>query len=108
MDSMLIIKDNEIVYRLGRNAKENFELIDEADQNDWWFHLSDHPSGHCIIDSSTVDKSMIIFAGNLVKEHSKLKNQKNIKIIYTQIKNITKTKTLGQVIVKKYEGEIIL
>jgi predicted ribosome quality control (RQC) complex YloA/Tae2 family protein len=105
---MLIIKDNDLVYRLGRNAKENFELIDNADPDDWWFHLSDHPSGHCIIDSSSIDKSMIIFAGNLVKEYSKLKTHKNVKIVYTQIKNITKTKTLGQVIVKKYEGEIII
>ena len=105
---MLIIKNNDIVYRLGRNAKENFDLIDDADPNDWWFHLSDHPSGHCLIDSEIIDKSMIIFAANLVKEYSKQKNNKNVKIIYTQIKNITKTKTLGQVIVKKYEGEIII
>ena len=105
---MIIIKDNNVVYRLGRNAKENFKLIDEAIPDDWWFHLGDYPSGHCIIDSNTIDKSMIIFAGNLVKEYSKLNSCKNIKIVYTQIKNIKKTKTLGQVIVKKYEGEIII
>jgi hypothetical protein len=51
---------------------------------------------------------MIIFAGNLVKKYSKLNNCKNIKIVYTQIKNIKKTKILGQVIVKKYEGSIII
>jgi predicted ribosome quality control (RQC) complex YloA/Tae2 family protein len=105
---MIIIKDNNIVYRLGRNAKENFKLIDEAIPDDWWVHLGDYPSGHCIINSNTIDKSMIIFAGNLVKEYSKLNNSKNIKIVYTQIKNIKKTKILGQVIVKKYEGEIII
>lgn len=105
---MLIVINNDVTYRLGRNAKENFELIDDADQEDWWFHLADEPSGHCIIDSSTVDKEMIIFASNLVKEHSKSKNNKKVKVVYTQIKNITKTKTLGQVIVKKYEGEITI
>jgi predicted ribosome quality control (RQC) complex YloA/Tae2 family protein len=105
---MIIIKDNNIVYRLGRNAKENFKLIDEAISDNWWFHLCDYPSGHCIIDSNTIDKSMIIFAGNLVKKYSKLNNCKNIKIVYTQIKNIKKTKILGQVIVKKYEGSIII
>jgi hypothetical protein len=31
---MIIIKDNNIVYRLGRNAKENFKLIDEAISDD--------------------------------------------------------------------------
>lgn len=105
---MLIITNNDVKYRLGRNAKENFELIDDADQEDWWFHLSDEPSGHCIIDSSTVDKDMIIFASSLVKEYSKFKNNKKVKVVYTQVKNITKTKTLGQVIVKKYEGEITI
>jgi hypothetical protein len=35
---------------------------------------------------------MIIFAGNLVKKYSKLNNCKNIKIVYTQIKNIKKQK----------------
>ena len=105
---MLIIKNNDITYRLGRNAQENFDLIDEADPEDWWFHLADESSGHCIIDSSIVDKEMIIFASNLVKEYSKLKNNKKVKVIYTQVKNITKTKTIGMVIVKKYEGEIII
>jgi predicted ribosome quality control (RQC) complex YloA/Tae2 family protein len=105
---MLVVTNNEVVYRLGRNAKENFILIDEADPDDWWFHLSDEPSGHCIIDSDIVDKEMIIFASNLVKEHSKLKNNKKVKIVYTQVKNLQKTKTVGQVIVKKYEGEIFI
>ena len=45
-----------------------------------------------------INKSMIIFAGSLVKEYSKLKNNKKVKIIYTQIKNITKTKTPGCVL----------
>ena len=105
---MIIIKDNNIVYKLGRNAKENFKLIDEAILDNWWFHLDDYPSGHCIIDSNTIDKNMIIFAANLVKKYSKLKNCNNIKIVYTQIKNIKKTKILGQVIVNKYEGSIII
>ena len=99
---------NNITYRLGKNAKENFQLIDDADPEDWWFHLADESSGHCIIDSSIVDKEMINYASNLVKEHSKLKNNKNVKVIYTQIKNITKTKILGQVIVKKYEGHFFI
>jgi len=105
---MLVVTNNNVVYRLGRNAKENFLLIDEADPDDWWFHLSDESSGHCIVDSDIIDKEMIIYASNLVKEHSKLKNNKKVKVIYTQVKNLQKTKTIGQVIVKKYEGEILI
>ena len=39
---MKIIVNNEIKYILGKNAKENFQLIDLAkieNQNYWWFHL---------------------------------------------------------------------
>lgn len=98
---MIEIIENGIKYKLGKNAVENFMLIDEAEYNNdnyWWFHIDDHPSGHCIIETESIDKNMVLFAGDLVKKNSKLKNHKKIKIIYTQIKNIKKTKTMGQVI----------
>lgn len=88
--------DNNIIYKIGRNAKDNFKLIDCADSNDWWFHLSDCPSGHCIVMNDVLTHEMILFAGNLVKQNSKMKD-KRVKIIYTQIKNIKKTTTIGQV-----------
>lgn len=100
---MLTITENEIIYKLGRNAKENFQLIDEAhdtSDNYWWFHINDHPSGHCVIFSEDITNQMITTAANLVKQFSKLKNQNKVKIVYTQIKNVEKTKTLGQVLLK--------
>lgn len=100
---MLTIVENEITYKLGRNAKENFELIDDAqDANPdyWWFHLEGHPSGHCIIYCADITNQMVSFAANLVKQYSKLKSDKKVKIIYTQIKHVKKTKTLGQVLLQ--------
>ncbi len=97
---MIEVIDSDIKFKLGRNAKENFQLIDEAtiiNDNYWWFHLEDHQSGHCIVHTENIEKSIIVFAGNLVKQYSKLKNEKKVKIIYTQIKNVQKTKTMGQV-----------
>ena len=99
---MIEVIIDQIKYKLGKNAKENFQLIDEAleiDSDFWWFHLNDTPSGHCIIFSKELDKSMIINASNMVKEHSKEKNKRKVKIIYCQVKNIKKTKTMGEVIV---------
>ena len=104
---MLIMIDNNITYKLGRNAQENFLLIDEAlfiNENYWWFHLDGIPSGHCIIFSEDINKEMIQYAGTLVKQYSKLKDNKDCKknkkakIVYTQIKNVAKTKTVGQVL----------
>lgn len=99
---MLEIIENDIKYKLGRNAKENFELIDEAyklNDNFWWFHLEDYPSGHCIVHTVLIDKTIVQFAASLVKQYSKLKDQKKVKIIYTQIKWIKKNKTIGEVII---------
>lgn len=97
---MLEIIETNIKYKLGRNAKENFEIIDEAyeiNDNYWWFHLEDHPSGHCIVHTEQMDKTIAQFAASLVKQYSKLKDQKNVKIIYTQIKWVKKNKTMGEV-----------
>jgi predicted ribosome quality control (RQC) complex YloA/Tae2 family protein len=99
-----IIKEDNI-YKLGRNAVENFELIDNSYPEDWWFHLEDFPSGHCVISSIKNElfecsNEMKIFAGNLIIQYSKAKNINKVKIIFTQIKNLVKTKTVGQVIVK--------
>lgn len=97
---MLTIIEDNITYKLGRNAKENFELIDDAqDANPeyWWFHLEGHPSGHCIIYTENITNQMVTYAANLVKAHSKLKADKKVKVIYTQIKYVKKTKTIGQV-----------
>ena len=99
-----IIKDNYI-YKLGRNATENFKLIDDSYPEDWWFHLEDYPSGHCVISSKKNEifecsNEMKESAGNIIKQYSKAKNDKKVKIVFTQIKDVVKTKTLGQVIIK--------
>jgi predicted ribosome quality control (RQC) complex YloA/Tae2 family protein len=92
--------ENNIKYKLGRNAKENFELIDEANDINpdyWWFHLEDHSSGHCIVHTELMNKSIALYAGSMVKSNSKVNTTKNVKIIYTQIKNVKKNKTMGEV-----------
>ena len=104
-------KENyEVTFRLGRNAKENHELIDDADPDDLWFHLEGYPSGHCILEVNqkeskensnnyNIDTVDIIFAANLVKSYSKLKNHnKKLKVIYTPVKNLKKGKAKGEVI----------
>jgi len=108
---MIKIINNDITYKLGRNAQENFKLLDEANEIDsdyWWFHLEDHPSGHCIVHTKDLNKLDIIFAGTLVKSYSKLKNQNSVKIIYTKIKFIRKSKTIGEVILNKKPNVITL
>ena len=108
---MIQITNDNIIYKLGRNAKENFELIDEANDINsdyWWFHLEDHPSGHCLVHTDQIDKTIAVFAGSLVKSYSKLKNQKKVKIIYIQVKHIKKSKTIGEVILNQKPNVITI
>tara|TARA_B100001248_G_C27149936_1_gene348507 strand:+ start:82 stop:399 length:318 start_codon:yes stop_codon:yes gene_type:complete len=99
---------NNINIILGGNAKENHLMIDNADGNDWWFHLDDYPSGHCIVETDVLTPELISEAAYFVKMNSKYKSQKKIKVIYLQIKNIKKTKDIGEVILLKTPDIIIV
>jgi predicted ribosome quality control (RQC) complex YloA/Tae2 family protein len=113
-----------IVYKIGKDAQNNFELIDAADNNDLWFHLNNAPSCHVIaclkniqyttrddelpnfydIDFDSLnkkEKQQIITQGSLLcKQYSKLKSLKNVEVIYTKIENIQKTDIPGSVLTK--------
>ncbi len=87
---------------IGKSAEENWQLIDESSENDIWFHLSDLPSSHVILKTQNhklkeFNKATFIKCASLCKENSKYINQKNIEIIFTQIKNVTKADTVGSV-----------
>lgn len=89
---------------IGTSAKENWEIIDNASETDIWFHLDDYSSSHVILKTNNYklkefNKQTFIYCAHLCKQHSKYKNQKNIEIIYTQIKNIKKGDIIGSVIV---------
>jgi predicted ribosome quality control (RQC) complex YloA/Tae2 family protein len=113
-----------VLYKIGKNAKNNFELIDEADSHDIWFHIKDVSSCHVIaclkniryttrddelpnyydIDFDTLDKKekqQIVTQGALLcKQFSKLKSAKNVEVIYTKIEHVEKTNVLGTVLTK--------
>jgi len=111
-----------IIYKIGKNAKNNFEIIDESDPNDIWFHLKDVSSCHVIaclkniqyttrddelpnfydIDFDTLDKKekqQITTQGALLcKQYSRLKSMKNVEIIYTKIEHVEKLDVIGSVL----------
>jgi len=96
--------NREIPYLIGSNAQDNFDLIDESEPFDLWFHISGHSSCHVIakmppdIKLDKKQKSQIIKQGALIcKQHSKFKTLHEVTIIYTQISNVVKQQTVGQV-----------
>jgi predicted ribosome quality control (RQC) complex YloA/Tae2 family protein len=104
-----------IIYDLivGKNKYDNWKIIDESNENDYWFHLEDCPSVHVIVckkelnidkndKNYKIDKGLIKFASWLCKKKSKKENEK-ISIVYTQIKNLSKATQIGSVYMKSWK-----
>ena len=96
--------NREITFNIGKKQSENFEIIDKASLDDLWFHAKNESSCHvvCQIPDNLDKKDMryIIKIGALLCKNNtnKLKSLKNVEIIYTKIKNITKTDVEGCVL----------
>jgi predicted ribosome quality control (RQC) complex YloA/Tae2 family protein len=96
--------NDELEIKIGENAQDNWNIIDISSQNDLWFHLDNKPSPHVILivpKKIKVHKQTILYCGMICKNNSKYNNNKNVSIIYTEIKNITKGEDIGSVITKK-------
>ena len=103
----------EVVFYIGKNQQENFNVIDMGSPDDLWFHAKHVPSCHVVCeipdDICKNDLLYIIKTGIILckSNTNKIKNIEKVEFIYTQLKNITKTKVAGCVITKD-EKTIIL
>lgn len=101
--------NQEITFYIGKNQNENFDVIDMGSENDLWFHANNISSCHivAIIPENIAKNELkyIIKAGALLCKinTNKLKNLKDVEIIYSQLKNVEKTSIPGcvEVIEKK-------
>ena len=110
----LTSNNNKIIYYIGKNQVANDYILNEAEKDDIWFHAGDDFSSchviACIqnIFNDIEYKEIINYGANLCKNNTnKLITIKNIPIIYTEIKNIQKTKVKGCVI-PNYTRKIIV
>jgi predicted ribosome quality control (RQC) complex YloA/Tae2 family protein len=94
----------EITFYIGKNQNDNFEVIDKGKSDDLWFHAKDISSCHVVCDvPNDIDKKdlryIITIGAVLCKSNTnKLKSLKKVNIVYTQIKNVTKTDVDGCVL----------
>jgi predicted ribosome quality control (RQC) complex YloA/Tae2 family protein len=94
----------QIDFKIGKNANDNIDIINESGPNDLWFHISESASCHVIAtipDDITFNKKQIMYiikqGAILCKQHSKYKSQKKLNIVYTPIKFVTPTDNTGSV-----------
>ena len=97
------IREN-ILFKIGTNALENWSLIDESCEDDLWFHVNDLPSCHVVASIPNPEKynrNEIAYIARqgavLCKQHSKYASQKKLPIICSKIKDLKKTDIVGSV-----------
>jgi predicted ribosome quality control (RQC) complex YloA/Tae2 family protein len=92
----LTIKSGLFTLLVGRNAKENEELLRHyAKGNDYWMHTRDCPGGYVFIKflkGKTVPLEVLLDAGNLALVFSKAKKDGKADLYYTQVKYLRKPK----------------
>ena len=92
-----------VTFNIGKNAKDNFKVIDLGESEDLWFHVKGETSCHVVAlishipDLEKEEMKVIIEEGALLcKENTfKVASLKNVAIDYTFLKNIKKTKIIG-------------
>ena len=103
----------EITFYIGKNQSENFEVIDNGSDDDLWFHVNGESSCHVVCkiphDIDKTEMRYIIKVGSLLCKNNtnKLKSVKNVEIVYTQIKNVTKTSVPGCVLTQNTKTVVI-
>ena len=88
----------DLEYQVGKNAVENWKLLDEAKPKNIFFHLSSFPSCYVILKcESDPDMEIIKECALACKENTKYKNLKDIKVDYTTCDNVIKGEKVGEV-----------
>lgn len=101
--------DKEMIYWIGENAQDNWDIVDKSDKNDIWFHLADHPSAHVILKMNDlilkkISKGTLKYCAIQCKKHSKFSNissKQKMRVVYTEIRNVSKGDKPGAVHTKK-------
>ena len=81
---------------MGRNARENDELLRHATRgNDWWLHTRDYPGGYVFVRNrpgKSVPLEVLLDAGNLALFFSKARSARRADLYYTQVKYLRRAK----------------
>ena len=89
-----VAMDGHQVY-VGRNGRQNDQLIRDAHPDDIWMHAKDRPGSHVVIKSDRkgdVPDEVLQRAAELAAYHSKGRDAGKVEVTYTLIKHLKKPK----------------
>ena len=93
--------NREITFYIGTHKAENFDVLDNGEPNDLWFHANEVSSCHVVAsvppDIEPKKLRYIVKAGALLCKRytSKIKCADNVDILYTRVKHVAKTRHTG-------------
>lgn len=91
---------HQVKMRIGKNAAENWALLDLPGEY-WWFHLESFKSPYVIVESRELSTEALYQAALACKDNSKFRNYKNVYVVYTQIANVRRGDVVGECIAHK-------
>ena len=94
---MKIIKFKNIIYKIGKNSYENWDILKSSQNGYIFFHLKSFPSCYVIMESYTTDSEYINVGAKLCKENTKYKNLNNIIVDYCNVSNTRIGDKVGEV-----------
>lgn len=81
---------------VGRNARQNDELVREASRDDLWFHVRNYAGAHVVAVTdgrpNKVPDEVIVKAAQLAAANSKARNAGQATVSYTELKYVDKPK----------------
>ena len=100
---MEIVKNTNCLFAIGKNAKTNWQLLDNADNHDIFIHLKDKSSPYVIIalrdlKNGSFTKEDIIQGCTLCK-----KSNNKEQVMYTEVKNVKKGRRIGSAVIDKFK-----
>jgi predicted ribosome quality control (RQC) complex YloA/Tae2 family protein len=105
------ISIGDYFVNIGKNAKENWNILDSAEGDDIWFHLDNSSSPYVILEVKNLDPipfSIINDIAKLCKSRSRSKDLKNVSVIYTTVSNLKKGEALGSVYLTNTPNKILV
>lgn len=93
------------VILIGRNSRQNEELLQKSEPYDLWLHARDVPGSHVIIKTQAkpVPPQILEQAAGLAAYYSKLRNEAKVQVQVAECRHIRKLKggKTGQVLIQK-------
>lgn len=104
---MLTIERESCSVFVGKNARDNWDLLSRSEPYDIFLHVLDFPSGYVIVaPKKNVDltKEDLAYACNLCKKQScRAKHAPGTtKVLCTEVRHVSKGRCVGEVIIQPH------